>query len=171
MRRLVSVALVVIASAIVLVAPIGSANEAAVLEDLPYPGILVDHPLYFLKETRDNAWLILTREPNLKSDLLRHIADKKMSMTFMLTDKGKWNLAVQVALEAEDDLQKAAESAQEAIEEKPSDKHYFIEKTTASIDVHNQALADLQRIVPQGERDRLDEALKVNEETRKLISN
>ncbi|MFS8159467.1 MAG: DUF5667 domain-containing protein [Candidatus Roizmanbacteria bacterium] len=148
------------------------ASDGAVatsVQSLPYPGILVDHPLYFIKETRDLAWLILTRDQDMKSDLLKHIADKKMSMALLLSDKGKWNLSVDVAQDSQEDLYKATHYAQEALKDETIVKEDLVDELKISCDLHQKALEDLQKTVPQGEKERIDVFLAKNEEIRKMI--
>lgn len=60
---------------------------------LPYPGILPDHPLYFLKQIRDRIldWLIV--DPVKKTEFYILQADKRLSMGIVLTNDKKNILA------------------------------------------------------------------------------
>lgn len=60
---------------------------------LPYPGILPDHTLYFIKVWRDQMLLFFTRDSIKKTLLYLLIADKKMSMGKQLWEKGNSQLA------------------------------------------------------------------------------
>ncbi|MCA9371851.1 hypothetical protein KC726_03040 [Candidatus Woesebacteria bacterium] len=60
-----------------------------VVYNLPYPGILPDHPLYFLKSIRDDLLLVTTRDPNKKAQLLLHLSDKQIATSKALLEKGK----------------------------------------------------------------------------------
>jgi len=61
---------------------------------LPYPGILPDHPLYFLKNLRDKFLLFITREPGKKSQLNLLLADKNLAMGELLWEREKYELAI-----------------------------------------------------------------------------
>ncbi|MCL4360497.1 DUF5667 domain-containing protein [Patescibacteria group bacterium] len=74
---------------------------------LPYPGILPDHPLYFLKQIRDKIldWLIV--DPGKKADFLILQADKRLAMGIALTDEGKTVLAEQTISKGEKYMDRA----------------------------------------------------------------
>lgn len=56
---------------------------------LPYPGLLPDNPLYFVKALRDKIIEILTSDPIKKADFYLLQADKRVNEGQMLFDKGK----------------------------------------------------------------------------------
>lgn len=60
---------------------------------LPYPGILPDHPLYFLKVLRDRILDILIQDPIKRIEFNLLMADKRLNMGIFLIDKGKPSLA------------------------------------------------------------------------------
>lgn len=74
---------------------------------LPYPGILPDHPLYWLKMTRDRIMLWLTFNPNTKFERLLLFADKRIGAAKVLTDGGKVQLGITTATKAEKYLEQA----------------------------------------------------------------
>lgn len=55
---------------------------------LPYPGILPDHPLYFLKALRDRILEILIVDPLRKSEFYLLQADKRLNMAIFTENKG-----------------------------------------------------------------------------------
>ncbi len=69
--------------------------------ELPYPGILPDHPLYFLKQVRD--WVLdrLIVDSVKKAEFYVLQADKRMSSGMMLIDKGSDVLGEQVISKGE----------------------------------------------------------------------
>ena len=71
-----------------------TADNTAVTYDLPYPGILPDNPLYFLKVVRDNLLGFLISDPLKKAnyDLLQ--ANKRLVSARGLIDEGKSDLAI-----------------------------------------------------------------------------
>src|SRR3990172_8326684 len=65
--------------------------EAEVSYELPYPGrILPDGPLWFLKVARDKAWLIVTPSNLRKAELNLLFANKRLSASKLLFEKGKY---------------------------------------------------------------------------------
>src|SRR3990167_744470 len=61
--------------------------------DLPYPGILPDHPLYVFKTTRDKILEFFTRGNIKKAELYLLFSDKRAKMSQELAKKGKSKLA------------------------------------------------------------------------------
>ncbi len=69
--------------------------------ELPYPGILPDHPLYFLKQARD--WMLdrLIVDSVKKAEFYILQADKRLNAGMMLLDKGNDLLGEQVISKGE----------------------------------------------------------------------
>lgn len=74
---------------------------------LPYPGILPDHPLYFLKQVRDGILDRLIMDPLRKAEFHVLQADKRLNMGRMLVENGKGTLAEQVISKGENYLDRA----------------------------------------------------------------
>lgn len=68
-------------------------ESARVDYDLPYPGILPDSPLYFLKTFRDRFYSFLISDPVKKAEFDLLTADKRLGAATVLFDKGKRELA------------------------------------------------------------------------------
>lgn len=68
---------------------------------LPYPGILPDHPLYKIKVLRDKILLLLTFNPIKKAARHLHMADKEFLMSLKLAENNNIPLAQQTAFKAE----------------------------------------------------------------------
>jgi hypothetical protein len=77
---------------------------SAVDYSFPYPGILPDHPLYFLKSLRDQILLFVTRNPLKKSNLFLLIADKKLMMGYVFFERGLPEPGAKITVEAEKEL-------------------------------------------------------------------
>ena len=71
---------------------------------LPYPGMLPDHPLYKLKVLRDKIILFLIRDPIKKAERHLQMADKELFMALKLAEKGKIPLAQHTAFKAENHI-------------------------------------------------------------------
>jgi hypothetical protein len=81
---------------------------------LPYPGILPDHPLYWVKMIRDRLVLLTTTSRPAKADKLLLYADKRLGAAWALLDGGKQALGVSTLTKAEKYLEQAAAAAGDA---------------------------------------------------------
>jgi len=68
---------------------------------LPYPGILPDHPLYWLKMIRDRLLLAFTKKPTDRFERLLLYADKRVGAAKALIEGGKTELGATTATKAE----------------------------------------------------------------------
>lgn len=68
---------------------------------LPYPGILPDHPLYFLKALRDRILEFLIVDPLRKAEFYLLQADKRLNMGVFFNTKGVADKAAESAVIAE----------------------------------------------------------------------
>ncbi|MCL5798089.1 MAG: DUF5667 domain-containing protein [Patescibacteria group bacterium] len=75
---------------------------------LPYPGILPDSPLYFLKVLRDHILLFFTKDSVRKVQLNLLFSDKRLVMGQQLWDKNEYNLSIDTITKGEKYLLTAA---------------------------------------------------------------
>lgn len=71
---------------------------------LPYPGILPDHPLYFLKNIRDEILLFFTKDPLKNSRIRLLLSDKQIGMTQQFIERGLYVQATQILQKGEKQL-------------------------------------------------------------------
>lgn len=71
---------------------------------LPFPGILPDHPMYFIKTFRDKILLFFTRDPIKKINITLLISDKNLVMGQILWEKGNIDLSLSTFVQAEKHL-------------------------------------------------------------------
>ena len=83
---------------------------------LPYPGILPDHPLYWLKMLRDKIVLELTRDPQTRFERLLLYADKRIGAAEVLVKGRKFDLGVTTTLKSENYLEQAVQQLQQLSE-------------------------------------------------------
>jgi len=76
---------------------------------LPYPGILPDHPLYWLKMVRDRAGLLVTTGKTAKAEKLLLYADKRLGAAWALIDGNKVPLGVSTLTKGEKYLEQAVQ--------------------------------------------------------------
>lgn len=81
---------------------------------LPYPGILPDHPLWFIKAFRDRVITFLISSPVKKSEFSLAQADKRLSAGMALLKKGKEEVGVSTISKGENYLVLAVSQAKEA---------------------------------------------------------
>lgn len=76
---------------------------------LPYPGVLPDHPLYFLKMLRDRVreWTLF--DPARKAEYYSLLADKRLGAGRILVEGGKEELGVETYWKSARYLQKSVE--------------------------------------------------------------
>lgn len=81
---------------------------------LPYPGILPDSSLYFLKAARDKIVSFLISDPVKKAEFNLITADKRLNAGLYLVDKGKITLAEETISKGENYLEEAVSKASDA---------------------------------------------------------
>ncbi len=140
--------------------------------ELPWPGILPDHPLYRLKMLRDRIWGFLIRDPLRKSQWCLLMADKRIWASQMLMEKGKFNLAVTTATKAEKYLERAVGRAFQAEKMGKGNKTFFEKILKASVK-HEEMLQDILAKVPDelkpATEDALDYPKRANQKTLILL--
>lgn len=73
---------------------IADTSSDGIVYTLPYPGILPDHPLYFIKAARDKIMEFTVRNNSEKAKQYLLFSDKRAAMAVMLAKKGKNDLAI-----------------------------------------------------------------------------
>lgn len=96
------------------IASSGSEQKNIVKYDLPYPGLLPDSPLYFLRVTRDRIVDFLISDPLKKSEFDLLQADKRLNAAIYLSNKGEISLALSTASKAENYFEQAINKMGEA---------------------------------------------------------
>ena len=136
---------------------------------LPYPGILPDHPLYFLKATRDRILDFFTRDYLKKAQLYLLFSDKRIVMGISLNQKGKWRLMTTTVSKAEKYAIKMVLALKKAKEQGTSPEGDFILTAKLSNEKHREILENLLKETPQGEQQRLKEVLELNRNIKKML--
>lgn len=133
---------------------------------LPYPGILPDHPLYFLKMVRDRIQLWLTRNPVNRAELMLHYADKRFAASLALAEDGKSGLAMSTATKAS----YYADDAVGVVEGMDADEaSAFLSTAHAASMKHAAVLDGILSRVPDEAKGSLDEAIQTNLRTRSQV--
>lgn len=138
--------------------------------ELPYPGILPDHPLFFIKNARDKIVEFLTREPMKKAQLYLHASDKKVAMVSQLIKKGKDKLAIETATEAEEYFAKIADAIKTSKEQGVGPTEDFLNTLRNSNMKHRQIYEEQLKELPQGGSDSFAKVLDLVSQNGKAIN-
>ena len=128
---------------------------------LPYPGILPDHPLYFLKMIRDRVKLWLTRDALARAELMLHYADKRVAASLSLAEKGKAGLAASTATKAEMYFEQALGEVERAADS-GRDTSTFYEKALRSSKKHQKVLVGVLSQIPDEAKSVVEAALETS---------
>lgn len=126
---------------------------------LPYPGILPDHPLYFLKMLRDRILDLFTQAPLKKTEFLILMADKRLGAGKTLIDYGKINLGETTISKGENYLERAVSSISQ-IGSKGEKGNEVLDKLKESLAKHIEVLQEVQQKVPEEAKSGITNALE-----------
>lgn len=119
-----------------------SSPSAVATYQLPYAGLLPDNPLYFFKVLRDRISEMLIADSLKKAQFALLQADKRVSSTITLVEKGKIDLAVSTAGKGTNYLVLAHTHGQKAKGE-GKDITAFSKKLRAALVKHQEVFVSL----------------------------
>lgn len=112
--------------------------------ELPYPGLLPDSPLYFLKPLRDQVINFFISDSLKKAEFNLHLADKRLNAGMSLfAQKGKEELSISTISKGENYFENAI-SELEKVEEEGGDISDLAKKLFISTKKHQEVLKDLE---------------------------
>jgi hypothetical protein len=117
---------------------------------LPYPGILPDHPLYFLKMARDRVELFLTSNALKKAEKFLHFADKRIGAAQALVSGNQTKLGVTTASKAEKYLERAIDQEKTA-DDKDLKTKSFLARLVKACQKHEEILLEIKEKVESEE--------------------
>ena len=122
----------------------GSARPVSVQYDLPYPGLLPDNPLYYLKAIRDNFLKFFISDPLKKTqfDLLQ--ANKRLGAARALLTKGKEDLAITTLSKSGNYFDDAIAQIQVA-KKKGQDVNPTLSEMLTAAKKHQEIIFDMQK--------------------------
>lgn len=160
-----------LATAVFPAAPKEVSVEAEQVEyTLPYPGILPDNPLFFIKNIRDSFWGFLTRDYHKKAELMLLFSDKRVAMASELSEKGKWELAADSLEQSESDFKKAISAVAQAKKQGNGPPGDFVQTLKLSNAKHRQVIETLLKETPQGSGTNLQTTLERNKKLSQELS-
>lgn len=119
---------------------------------LPYPGILPDHPLYFLKVFRDRLLDFLIKDPVKKMEFYLLMADKRLNMGKFLIEKGKPSLAETTVSKGEKYFLKVVEEMKKAKEGGREISQDLLGKIKTASLKHEEAILELLEKAPDEQK-------------------
>ncbi len=137
-------------------------NQEKVIYNLPYPGILPDHPLYFLKIIRDRINEFLVRDNLKKAQLYLLYSDKRAAMAMLLAKEGKNALAIDTFSKAEKYFLQISPLVTNAKKQGVSAPSSFIDTLKLSNAKHKELLDTLLKDLPQGSTDSINLIINLN---------
>jgi len=110
---------------------------------LPYPGMLPDHPLYFLKRLRDTILEKLISDPIRKTEFYILQSDKRLQMGVMLMNVGKGSLGESTISKAEKYMEQAVSGISLYKKSGGIIPPYIIEQLENATAKHQEVISDL----------------------------
>lgn len=127
---------------------ISSDSAEKINYELPYPGLLPDNPLYFLRVIRDKIVGFLIADPLKKAEFNLLQADKRLNAGIYLFNKGKVSISISTISKAEnyfeESLGKAKKARQEGMEIQEMTR-----KLIDSSKKHQEELSSLEEKAPK----------------------
>ncbi len=144
-------------------------TQEQIIYNLPYPGILPDHPLYFVKIIRDRALELGTRDPMKKAELYFLLSDKRVAMAIALADKGKDTIAVSTFSKGEKYFLKIPELIITSKKQGVGPPIGFVDKLKQSNTKHREVAETLLKKLPAGQIEAMNEIIMMNDQVRKEL--
>lgn len=147
-----------------------SFSDRKVIYDLPYPGILPDHPLYPVKMVRDRLLDLVTRENIKKAELYFLFSDKRAAMAISLANSGKSKLAISTLTKGEKYFLKIPALLSNAKKQGSSAPESLIYKLKLSNDKHREIIDEITKKIPQGQEKDIEYLLEINGQIRNSLN-
>lgn len=144
-------------------------EKQEVVYQLPYPGILPDHPLYSAKLIRDYLMIFFTRDLNKKAEIYLLYSDKRVAMAKELVKKNKYQLAITTFSKGEKYFFKIISLLKEAKKQGLPLTNEFKDRLQASNKKHQQEIGFLLSNSPKTLASQIELLYKLNEEIKKEL--
>lgn len=144
-----------------------SLDEQKAVYQLPHPGLLPDHPLYFAKGMRDSIMIFFTRDNVKKAELYLLLSDKKAAAALSLAKKGKSQKSLETITESEDLFMKIPPLLKESKEQGVSASNDFIDLLYLSNAKHQEIITEMMKEIPEGDVEQVKDVLGTNTQIRK----
>ena len=139
-------------------------GQEKVVYTLPYPGLLPDHPLYFIKAGRDKLMDLVTRDYIKKANLYLLFSDKRANMAMFLIKKGKNKLAITTFSKGEKYFWRIPNLLIASKKQGAGPPSEFIDILKRSNTKHRELINELLKSTPSTQIKTIEEILKLNQE-------
>lgn len=144
-------------------------NQDKVEYNLPYPGILPDHPLFFVKEVRDKILIWTTRDHLKKAELYLLFSDKRAAMAMLLAKNGKDKLALKALSQTEEYYLKIPRLLEMSKEQGVTASSDLTQRLKLSNAKHREVEEIMLKDLPQGQKEYVNRILDLNLTNKKKI--
>lgn len=129
-------------------------------EDLPDPGMLPDHPLYFMKRGIESVGTFFCFGNEAKANRYLELSEKRLSEIKALTGKEENSELTKKVLERyKEQMNKALEKAEKA-KEKGRDMDEMLGRFSEASSKHQKTLAEVYEKVPEEAREGIQRAME-----------
>ena len=141
--------------------------------ELPYPGLLPDSPLYFLRIIRDKVVSFLIADPLKKAEFNLLQADKRLNAGIFLFNKSKVSMSISTISKAENYFEESLQKVKEA-KEQGMETTELMNKLIDSSKKHLEVLKSLEEKSPKNFKSSFHQELQrveeFEQEAREFIS-
>ena len=134
--------------------------------ELPYPGLLPDHPLYKIKLARDRVLDFLIRDPVKRIEFNLLMADKRLNMGIFLVDREKYSLSEEIVSKGEKYFINAIDEFKKAKDEGRTIPAELVEKMRKSVSKHIAIITLLHQKSPEDMKAGFEASLTLATENR-----
>lgn len=135
---------------------------------LAYPGILPDHPLYWLKMIRDRISLELTSSPNLRFEKLLLYSDKRIGAAQVLVKGNKVSLGISTATKAEKYFTQAVDELAKAKTQKLATQ-LMLDKAVKASQKHLELVDTITRELPNDDKGAMEPIVLLSQTNAKRV--
>lgn len=128
-------------------------------DDLPEPGMLPNHPLYFLKSWSESIGTFFTFGEERKAERLFELSERRLSETIALSEHEDSSIAEEAIERYQKQLEQAIQKAKEA-KDKGMDMDELLEKISERTLKHQEVLADVYEKVPNEAKPAIQRAME-----------
>ena len=127
------------------------------------PGMLPDHPLYFMKRGVESVGTFFRFSDEAKADRYLGLAEKRISEANALTEKGNSELVERTLERYQEQMNKGIERAERA-KERGRDMDEVLERVSEATVKHQEVLTGVYEKVPEEDREGIQRAMEASEE-------
>jgi len=132
--------------------------------ELPFPGLLPDHPLYLFKAARDQALVFVTTDYERKARLQLELSDKRVRAGELLVDEKKYELAGSSFSKGERYFEQSIETLSSAKKQGQAPTSDIVEQMGRSNKKHQEILMRSSKLFSGSMREEFSLVLELNKQ-------